>query len=837
MNLREWAQSPILNRIDDASWARLQGLLESNMPLHYVLRFKHRELAPLSDEQIRIAYRADRAQKAFVARRAAIESSAKDLGVWDADFEKELTAAQGERDLDHVSKSLKRRKKQKGAKPRDPRVEELGKTVWDAAQGTTDVIAAESALASTEPELRSQLGAWLHDRMGESLALRQKLFEFLLREGFLVAERSEKAQDTSRFKPFFNFKESISRLDSREMTYRYLTLRRGASQGDLALRFDADFSGFEKDCDKLLGPSLDTLPEGLRAYLQETARTYFQKHVLASVSKELHNEIKSVSDTEALIAVRENFRRILNTPPFGRQPVMGICASGKKTCRVAVVDREGMLQDHVLVHLLEGPKKQETDAVFLALIEKHKVAAVAIGTQQGARELERALHEIFREVKLRLPVVLVPNEGSDAYADSDVAEKELPSIDPATRKAVFLARQLQEPMAELVKVKAKSLGVGQFLNEIDVERLHESLLEVTQDCLHEIGIDLNSSSPHLLSLVSGLNEDLAQKIVEHRTNKGFFWDLEQLRDVDGVDDTIFEYAASFLRIRDGKNPLDEHPVVHPKHHAKIFEAAQRLRLDKSELATRASELLKDEKLAAAVPAELLERALASLKTPPPDLRGEFRYVQFREDIKDMRDLKMGMICPGRVSNVTPFGAFVDIGLQQDGLVHLSELSNRYVRDPFEVIQPGDLVTVKVLAVDPDKKQISLSMKGMVENASERNQEILKRRPAEEPRPEAAPRQTQGARPQGGRPQGDRGPGGQRHPGDRRPESQRNAGPRGDGPRNAGPRGDGPPRRDRDDRGPRRDDRSGGGGGFAKPSSGKELKDNPFAALANLMKDK
>jgi uncharacterized protein len=844
MNLRQWAQSPVLNRIDDASWARLEALLEDGLPLHYVLRFRYRELEPLDDFQIRLAFRAQRAYQSFLSRRDAIVAQAKELEVWDADLETEIARAQGERELDLVSKTLKRRKKQKGAKPRDPRVEELGLLVWKAAhtdpqsglRNEGDLAAAEAALGPAEPELRSQLGAWLHDKMGESLPLRQRLFDALMRDGVLIAERSEKAQDSSRFKPLFNFKERISRLDAREMSYRYLTLRRGASQGDLMLRFEGDFRPFEKECDALLGPSLDTLPEGLRAYLQETARTYFQKHVLASVTKELHSVIKSVADTEALGAVRDNFRRVLSTPPFGRQPVMGVCSSGKKTCRVAVVDRDGVPQDNVLVHLLEGPKKQETDAVFLALIEKHKVAAVAIGSQQGAREIERALHDIFREVKLRLPIVLLPNEGSDAYADSDVAEKELPGIDPAARKAVFLARQLQDPLAELIKVKAKSLGVGQFLNEIDVERLLEALLEVTQDLIHEVGTDLNASSAYLLSLVSGLNEELAAKIVAHREAKGFFWDLEQLRDVEGVDERVFEHAASFLKIRDGKNPLDERPVVHPKHHARIFEAAQRLRMDKAELATRADELIKDEKLAATVPAELLGRALASLKSPPADLRGEFRYVQFREDVKDLRDLKMGMICPGRVSNVTPFGAFVDIGLQQDGLVHLSEMSNRYVRDPFEVLQPGDLVTVKVLSVDPDKKQISLSMKGMVEEASERNQDILKRRPAEAPRSEE-PREERPRRedrPHGNRPQGDRprGDGARR---EAQPQSgQRNdsrGGPRRDGPHRDGPRRDGP-RRD----GPRRDDRE-SGGGFAKPSSGKELKDNPFAALAALMKDK
>lgn len=833
-----------LPRFDSAELDRLWNLHSEGRPLHSTLHSARELGLKSSPDAIRAFYESCERRARIESQREKIAAEAAEILVSSPALATALAKARDSESLSLIEKKLKRRHRSRAALARQHGLEALALGLWKKLHGeATDITEASFAAAVdiaveeiSDPSKVSKLvSALLAERLMDDASLCESLRDAFLNKAEVVSTKNEKAAEDSRFKNFFNFRDSFGHLMRRDQAHRFLNLRRGVSQGDLNMNVEGPRSELETKLFEALAPIAhrSSSPSEWVDLALATVTEALDQSLLPQFQKDAFNLLRDSAEQEILPPIRRNLRRVLMSPGLGRQVVMGVSPSGKKTCRVAVVDREGHFKETALVHLLEGEKKSETEAVFLAFIEKHQVQAIALSDHPGAREIERFLADLFRSVKIRIPVSLMPSESSDDYASAKVGQDEFPEMETPNRKAVFVARLLQNPLGELVKVKPKSLGVGQFLSEIHPESLARTLDEVLADCVHEVGVDLNSASKPLLAKVSGLNDEVAAKIIAYRNDKGFFWDRDQILEVEGVEPKHFEFAGPFLRIRDGKNPSDLSDI-HPKHNKAILDALKRLKIEKSDWSAKAELLLQDEKLKSSLGDALLSHVVQVMKNPPKDPRGDFKFIQFREDVKDIRDLKMGMVCPGRVSNVTSFGAFVDIGLQQDGLVHLSELSSTFVRDPFDVIHPGDLVTVKVIAVDPDKKQISFTMKNFAE-VLEKNQEIQRRHKesVERSREESAPR---------ARPEGDRRPQGDRRPEDgSRPDAQRGARPQGDrggqrsgpaqgsrGPRPEGARSDasrGP--RPQNDRRPPRDQ----GGSRAPKSEG--LKDNPFAALAQL----
>lgn len=717
---------------------------------------------------------------------------------------------------------------------------------------------ASSEKSLSIDEILSLISALLRSRLSAARNLFDEAEDTLLSKGTLKTIAMDPAPENLKYKNLVGIEESLASLAKKDHGSRYLNIRRAQSIAELKVEVSGPIEDIRGKFIKSIIPAgveIAALEAGLRSFVEKTFDDLFAHFIFPDIEKRVHQELRKRCEERPLQIVERNFRKVLMTPPLGRVPVMGICSTGKKTYRIAVVDREGVVVQTAFVNLSDANKAAENDGVFLALIEKCTIQAIAVGTHMGGRDIERHLGELFRSIKIRLPIIPISNEGSDAYASSPVAEEEFPALDAGSRKAVFIARQLQNPLAELVKVKPRSLGVGQYLNEISQDILNESLARIVKECVHEVGVDLNSASVHLLSLVDGISTDQAKALVAYRQEKGFFWDRSQILEVASIDEKTFEYCGSFLRIRDGKNPLDL-SRFHPKYNKAIIASAQRLKLELNELSGKTDLLLSDERLKTEL-GPVLADIVEALKNPEKDPRGEFHALQFREDLRDIKDLKVGMVASGRISNVTPFGAFVDLGLPQDGLVHLSELSQEYIRDPFEIVQPGDLVTVKVLTVDLDKKQLSLSMKG-VEGVSQKNQDLVKRK-AENDRERIAAENAfaDEQRKQDEARQAARPPRPARNE-FRRDESRAKAGPQGLGAnqghndsrgpsKNAGPRNDRPRSNERsndrgNDRGPRGLDRDrggdrGGGNRNSAPASKSTLTHSAFANLADLLKQK
>ncbi len=586
-----------------------------------------------------------------------------------------------------------------------------------------------------------------------------------------------------------------------------MAMRRGWQEEELAVEIKADDDQLLASYEKFATKTPDT-PAGL--YLKQCAKLALSVYVVPSICNEVHRALKDKSDDDSIRVFSENVRRLLLGSPYGPKVVLGVDPGLKTGCKVALVDKGGNYITHTVMQILGEDAPEKAKKLLGEALNQISIEAIAVGNGTAGRQTEIFLRKILKEVGREIPVTMVNESGASVYSASDLARQEFPELDITVRGAISIARRLQDPLSELVKIDPKSIGVGQYQHDVNQANLKKSLEGVVESCVNTVGVDLNTASISLLSYVSGIGPVLAQNIVDQR-KKGLFQERSELLKVARFSPKVFEQAAGFLRIRGGKIFLDS-TGIHPERYAAVRDMAQEIGCQINELQGDGAKKLETvkEKWAKIVGEFTYADIRRELEKPGRDPLDPFKLFAFKDDIFEVKDLKEGMICPGLVTNVTNFGAFVDIGVHQDGLVHISELSHQFVNDPRKVVNPGDQVTVRVLGVDLEKKQISLSMK-------------LEAAPAG-PRP-----------PREDRPPRTDAPRGPRQP---RAEGDRPRQEGGDRPRHAGGRDDRGPRRD--DRGPRRDD---GGrpqhGGGPRPDQqrkpGGKPFNNPFAALTQITK--
>ena len=410
---------------------------------------------------------------------------------------------------------------------------------------------------------------------------------------------------------------------------------------------------------------------------------------------------------------RDNLYNLLLAPPAGPISVLGIDPGLRTGCKVAVVDATGKMLAHDVLYL-HTSKHGNAEAMpkLEALLRQHNVRAIAIGNGTASRETDAFVRDFLREKKIDgVFSVTVSESGASVYSASDVARQEFPDLDLTVRGAISIARRLQDPLSELVKVDPKSIGVGQYQHDVDQRQLQESLESVIESCVNRVGVDLNTSSWTLLRFVAGLTERTAQNIVHHRNEKGGFRSRTQVLEVPGIGPKTFEQAAGFLRIRDGDNPLDM-TAVHPESYPVVEQIAMSLKTSVKAIIEKPQVLEQVDSKQLSAGAYTLDDILAELRKPGRDPRDKFVAPVFHEQVRELSDVQAGMVLEGVVTNVTKFGAFVDIGVHQDGLVHISELSNRFIKEPSEAVKAGQIVKVKVLGVDAKAKRIALSIKAL-----------------------------------------------------------------------------------------------------------------------------
>ncbi|WFF38723.1 RNA-binding transcriptional accessory protein [Moraxella nasibovis] len=536
----------------------------------------------------------------------------------------------------------------------------------------------------------------------------------------LVGE--EKREAGEKFKDYFEHSEPFAKLSN----HRLLAMLRGRQQNVLVLHVDGEDEPFVEQIKSHFG--VDASAQN-GAFLADTADKLWHAKWRSQIEHRLLTERRVAAETDAIGVFAENLKHLLMTAPAGRKVILGVDPGIRHGVKMAVIDATGDVQATQTVYPFEPYNKvDEARAVIANLIKTHGVELVAIGNGTASRETETLVKAIIDDEKLSAKALVISEAGASVYSASEIASSELPDLDVSVRGAVSIARRLQDPLSELVKVEPKAIGVGQYQHDVNQAELESSLDKVTEDCVNAVGVDVNTASPAILAHIAGLNKNVAQQIVDYRRANGAFKNREELKAVPRLGVKTFEQAAGFLRIKDGTEPLDA-TGVHPESYGLVYEILRKA--DKS-----LGEVLGNETLAKSLndSADNFSQTatvLAELAKPAHDPRGEFKTAKFRDDVNAIKDLAVGMVLEGVVTNVTAFGCFVDVGVHQDGLVHISELSDDFVENPASVVKPQDIVQVRVISVDEARGRIGFSMKS--EKSSDKASTAKADRKADKPK--------------------------------------------------------------------------------------------------------
>ena len=725
-------------------------LLGEGATVPFIARYRKEKTGGLDDTQLRKLEERHSYLRELEERRATVLKSIDEQGKLTPELARSINAAATKVELEDLYAPYKPKRRTKAQVAREAGLEPLSETLLknpalDPETEAARFVDAGKGVADAKAALEGARHI-LIERIGETPAVVGALREWEWGEGVLSSKMQKgKADEGAKFSDYFEFGQRIKDMPS----HRALAMLRGRNEGILSLDLDvAHEEGKPHPAELKIRTAFGIAERGrpADAWLAETARQAWRSKLAPSLESDLLSRLKERADAEATAVFSKNLKDLLLAAPAGPRVTMGLDPGLRTGVKVAVVDGTGKLVETATIYPHE-PRRDWAGALaaLAALCMKHKVDIVSVGNGTGSRETDKLVAELMAKMpQLKLTKVMVSEAGASVYSASELAAKEFPDLDVSLRGAVSIARRLQDPLAELVKIEPKAIGVGQYQHDVDQAVLARSLDAVVEDCVNSVGVDVNTASVPLLARVSGLNQTLAANIVAHRDANGAFKTRTALKKVPRLGPKTFEQAAGFLRVMGGKNPLDA-SAVHPEAYPvveKIAEATQR----PLKAIIGDSAFLKTLKPAAFADATFgiptIIDIIAELEKPGRDPRPEFKTASFKEGVEKISDLEPGMQLEGVVTNVTAFGAFVDVGVHQDGLVHISELSDRFVKDPREVVKAGDVVKVRVKDVDVARKRIALTMKsGAIDRSSGARQSgpaPAQRGAAPPPRPASQP---------------------------------------------------------------------------------------------------
>lgn len=713
-------------QIPKAGADAILALAEGGATVPFIARYRKEQTGNLDEVAIRAVLDTKEKWDELVKRQAFICEEIARQGKLTPELEARVRGTFDAMALEDLYLPYKQKRKTKAQTAREAGLAPLADWLWAGGHGEAASEAPEARAASfvdagkgVADAAAALAGAAdiVTERLAEDLELRAEVRTAYFERGCARTKKGEKAKTPSRFELYFAYQEPVKALMTPATSHRYLAMRRGWMEEELVLSLGGHLAE-----DGTTDPLLDELTarfEGVACpkadfagapILKRAARLALKGHVAPSIESEVHKALREVADTAAISVFAENVRKLLLAAPFGPKAVLGVDPGLRTGCKLAVVDLAGHYVGSGLMHLETPGGKAQAAPILADLIKKGGIRAVAVGNGTAGRETETFVRETLRHFELDVPVVMVSEAGASVYSASDVAREEFPDLDVTVRGAISIARRLQDPLAELVKVDPKSIGVGQYQHDVSPTGLKKSLDEVVDSCVNQVGVDVNTASSHLLARVSGIGPSLARAIVEHRSKQGLYKSRAELLEVPRFSKKTYEQSAGFLRVKGGPDPLDD-TGVHPERYAPLARLAERLGVQTSALVGAGVKLVKQSKeLEDELGTFTFQDVIKELEKPGRDPRDAFVPFSFRADIHEVKDLQPGMVCPGIVTNVTNFGAFVDIGVHQDGLVHISQLADKFVKDPRDVVSAGDRVSVRVLEVKLDKKQIALTMK-------------------------------------------------------------------------------------------------------------------------------
>ena len=698
----------------------IQAVLELNSEggtVPFIARYRKEKTGNLDEVQIRGVLDSFASWKEVVKRKEYVLGEIDRQGNLTDELKARIESSWDLGEVEELYRPYKRKKKTKATLAREAGLQPLADWIWQVGHGevkdatTLEVKAKEhinpaAGYATYEEALRGAQHI-IVEKLNNHPELRQKVRDEFMANGVLVSQKTTQFKNHSKYEMYAEFKEPVKTLQTPKASHRYLALKRGWQEGELKVAIEADEAALLQDFEMVAISAKGTQAE---AFLKECAKISLQVHVTPSITNELHRLMKESADRDAILVFAENLRKVLMGSPFGARVVLGVDPGIKTGCKLALMDKGGNYISSTVLHIQGTGAEEGSRKLFAEVLKQVKIEAIAVGNGTGGREAERFIRKVLKEIGEDVPVVMVNESGASVYSASEVARDEFPELDITVRGAISIARRLQDPLAELVKIEPKSIGVGQYQHDVGQPQLKKSLHDVVESCVNTVGVDLNTASESLLQYVAGIGPAIAKNIVGYRKEKGLFECRDDLLKVAKFSTKGFEQAAGFLRIRNGTAVLDA-TGIHPERYQAIKDMAAELNTTVKNLIGEGGAQLEKlrEKWAPIIGEFTFDDIVVELKKPGRDPRDPFKVFQFREDINEVADLKEGMVCPGLVTNVTNFGAFVDIGVHQDGLVHISQLSHKFVDDPRKVAAPGDQVTVKVLGVDKDKSQISLTM--------------------------------------------------------------------------------------------------------------------------------
>ena len=724
------------------------GLLDQGNTIPFIARYRKEQTGELDEVQIRdIRDRAEYLSE-LDERKQAILVSIEEQGKLTPQLNSKLESAATKAELEDLYRPYKPRRRTRALIAIERGLERLADLLHDGRTSDADLrerarahVGADREIPDVEAALAGARDI-VAERVAEDVETRSFIRDLTRRKGLFSSKAARgKANEASKFQDYYDFSEAFRTIPS----HRILAIRRGETEEFLVASIVAPE-------EEILGrlEARYVAPSRSREQMAMVIADAYRRLIGPSVEVELRMELKIRADDEAIRIFGQNLEGLLLAPPAGGKITLGVDPGFRTGCKLAVISRTGSLLQTGVIYLHQEDRAAEE---IRRMVQVHGVELIAIGNGTASRETDKLARVAVADLDQRPVVTMVSEAGASVYSASDVAREELPELDLTLRSAVSIARRIQDPLSELVKVDPKAIGVGQYQHDVPQPKLKRSLDETVESCVNRVGVELNTASPSLLSYVSGIGATVAQKVVRHRDSKGSFRSRRELLAVSGLGARTFEQAAGFLRIPDGEHPLDA-SAVHPERYPLVERMAGDIGVELRQLVGNESAISRIDPsryVGPEVGLPTLRDILDELRKPGRDPRKAFEAPQFRDDVNQISDLREGMTLHGTVTNVVAFGAFVDIGVHQDGLVHVSQLADGFVKDPSAIVSVGDLVRVRVVNVDLPRKRIGLSMRSetgspssgaKVSSAGSPRRPDLPQRstsiPQEEPAPPSAP---------------------------------------------------------------------------------------------------
>ncbi|HLS72066.1 MAG TPA: Tex family protein [Chitinophagaceae bacterium] len=689
-------------------------LLEEGATIPFIARYRKDLTGAMDEVQIQNIQERFKFEKEFAERKEFISKTIKEQEKWTEEIEKSLESAKTLQELEDIYLPFKPKRRTRAQKAREAGLEPLALWIMEEPEEDLEEKAKDFVQGEIEDITAALLGARyiIAEQMNENAEIRAALRKLFENQAEVISEVVEAEKEKgAKYKDYFEYSESVKSIPS----HRILAILRGFMEGVLKMSIHPD----EEAAVEIIKKQYIQKQNKASEFLEKAAKDAYKRMLQPSLENEIRAQLKTEADDEAIEVFSENLRQLLLSSPLGGKSLLAIDPGYRTGCKVVALDKHGSFLEDTLIYVHEkNHKLLEAEEKVRGFIQKYQLEAVAIGDGTAGRETEA----FIKQLNLNIPVFLVNEDGASIYSGSEIGREEFPSQDITVRGAISIGRRLMDPLAELVKIDPKSIGVGQYQHDVNQVKLKDKLDLVVESCVNAVGVNLNTAGKYLLQYVSGIGPSVADNIVKYRTENGSFKNRKELLKVKGLGPKAYEQCAGFLRIMDGDNALDA-SGVHPETYAIVEKML-------GDLGLQLPEILGNKEKIAKIPVRnyineeiglyTLEDILKELEKPGLDPRGPLDSFEFA-NIYSIEEVQVGMKLPGIVTNLTRFGAFVDIGVKQDGLVHISEIANRFIEDPSEVLKLNDKVEVIVLEVDIARSRISLSIKQAQENYNKTTQ--------------------------------------------------------------------------------------------------------------------